>query len=203
MPLSSRDDYCWRLLSELEAGGEVTQRSLAGRLAIALGLSNDLVRDLAERGLVTRTKCQGARVEYRLTRAGSSHHARALRAHLSGVVDQYRKARERIHGRLAAVAANGHKGRPLRIVFYDDGGGAAEIGWLCLQGMKLQLVGVVGDNSGTSVYNMEVQPCDRLNGTSLGEEAFDRLVVMSFAPPHRIRTRLRRCAVPRGVTVWI
>lgn len=181
----------------------VTQRLLASRLGIALGLTNDLVRDLAERGLVTRTKCRGARVEYRLTRAGSSHQARALRAYLSGVVDQYRKAREQIHGRLAAVAANRQTGRPVRIVFYDDGGGAAEIGWLCLQGKELQLVGVVGENPGTSVYNRQVEPLDRLSGTSLAGETFDRLVVMSFAPPHRIRTRLRRCAVPRGVTVWI
>jgi DNA-binding MarR family transcriptional regulator len=204
VPFSSRDDHRWRLLSELEAGGAVSQRHLAQRLGIALGLANELVRDVVERGLVTLTRCHGARLEYRLTPAGVSHHARAQRAHLSTVVGHYCQARERIHARLSALADHAPTSeRPLRIVFYDDGAGAADIGWLCLQGINLRLVGIVGETPGTSVYQMQVQSYDRLMGTSLGGEPFDRLVVMSFAPPHRIRTRLRRCSVPRGVTVWI
>jgi DNA-binding MarR family transcriptional regulator len=192
-----------RVLSELEAGGGVSQRLLARRLGIALGLANEVVRELVEQGLVSLRRKSGTRLEYRLTRAGTSHHARAMRAHLSSVVGDYCQARQRIQTRLASLAARAGAARPLRVVFYDDGCGAAEIGWLCLQGIELTLVGIVGEAAGRSVYQMDVQCCDRLEGMHLGGEPFDRLVVMSFAPPHRIRTRLRRCAVPRGVTVWI
>jgi DNA-binding Lrp family transcriptional regulator len=200
MAISSRDDYRWRLLSALEGDSAVSQRTLAQKLGIALGLANELVRDLIDRGLVRPAKRPGSGLEYRLTRAGLSEHARAVRAQLSTGVQHYCEARARIQSRLSALAPDA---ACRRVVFYDDGCGAAEIGWLCLQATDLQLVGIVGETPGTSVYRMEVQPCERLQGLSLAGETFDRLVVMSFAPQHRIRTRLRECCVPRGATVWI
>ena len=74
---------------------------------------------------------------------------------------------------------------------------------MCLHGTGLHLIGLVGERAVGSFDDLAVQCCDRLSGQELGGEPFDRLVVMSFGPVSAIRTRLRRCGVPRGVAFWI
>ncbi len=202
-PLSSRAVHEWRILNELQSGAGVSQRTLARRLGIALGLTNQLVRELVQKRLVHLAR-DGGRVQYRITRAGLRHQSRISRARMDDLVQAYGAARLRIQERLRALAAAGsERAEPRRVVFYDDGSGVAEIGWICLQRMGLRLVGVVGEPAGGSVCHLEVQPWERLHGRELGGEPFDRLVVMSFGPMATIRGRLRQCGVPRGVPFWI
>ncbi|OFW08756.1 MAG: hypothetical protein A3H96_04760 [Acidobacteria bacterium RIFCSPLOWO2_02_FULL_67_36] len=196
----------WRILSELESGGGVSQRALAQKLGIALGLTNQLVRELAERRLISCSKVpDSSRIsaKYRLTPAGRRHQAHVSRVRMSSLVQAYAEARHRIQQRLAALATSlEREGIGKGIVFYDDGSGMSELGWICLHGTGLQLVGIVGESAG-SICDIPVHPCDRLQGQELAGERFDRLVVMSFEPATAIKARLRRCGVPRGVPFWI
>lgn len=203
--LTPHQVHQWRILSELESGGIVSQRALARKLGIALGLTNQLVRELAERRLIRCSRSGGSRaaVEYRLTRAGRRYQARVSRARMHSLVEAYAEARERIRQRLNALAASWERGaHEKRVVFYDDGSGMSELGWIWLHGTGLRLVGIVGESAGF-ICNIPVQPRERLHGRELSGEGFDRLVVMSFGPMGPIRARLRRLAVPRGVPFWI
>jgi len=122
---------------------------------------------------------------------------------MSSLVEAYAEARNRIQERLAALATSWKcDAKDKRVVFFDDGSGISELGWICLHGTGLQLVGIVGESAG-SICDIPVHPCDRLQGQELAGERFDRLVVMSFEPATAIKARLRRCGVPRGVPFWI
>jgi DNA-binding MarR family transcriptional regulator len=206
-PLSSHQVQQWRILSELESGGAVSQRALSRKLGIALGLTNQLVRELVERrwidcsrpvpGLQTPAK-------YRLTPAGRRHQTHVSRLRMSSLVEGYSEARHRVRERLRELSAACAAIRPApRVAFYDDGAGMSEVGWVCLHGTGLQLVGVVGDRVGESLCGFEVQSWEQLHQCQLAGEAFDRLVVMSFAPAPPIRAQLRRRQVPASATFWI
>lgn len=192
----------WRILSELESGGAVSQRALSRKLGIALGLTNQLVRELVERRWIDCSR-PGPGLQtaaYRLTPAGHRHHGRISRLRMSSLVEAYSEARHRIRERLrdlkAACPAS-------RVAFYDDGAGMSEVGWVCLHGTGLQLVGLVGDRPGDVICGFEVQSWEQLHACQLAGESFDRLVVMSFAPPSPIRAQLRRRQVPAAATFWI
>lgn len=83
------------------------------------------------------------------------------------------------------------------IVFYDDGRGMSEFGWICQLGTGLHLGRIVGESAG-SMCSIPIQPCDRPQGQELAGERFDRLGVRSFRPATAIKARWRRCSVPRG-----
>ncbi len=58
-------------LIEIASGRKVTQRSLASRLGVSLGLSNALLRQLENEGLVAVNRAAGSQIlRYALTRAG-------------------------------------------------------------------------------------------------------------------------------------
>jgi DNA-binding MarR family transcriptional regulator len=194
----------WRILRELESGEAVSQRVLARRLGIALGLTNQLVRELVQQRYIncTRAATSRAPMRYRLTRSGRTHQAHVTRARLHALVQAYGEARERIRARLCSLAASWDGTADKRVVFYEDGSGMSELGWIYLQGTGLHLVGIVGETLG-SICDIPIEPCARLRGQELGGQRFDRLVVMSFGPAEAIRARLRGCRVPRGVTFWI
>lgn len=204
-PLTTRQLQRWRILTELESGAAVSQRALARKLGIALGLTNQLVRELAQLRFIncSHRRASGGAIEYRLTRTGRTHKAAVLRARMRTIVAAYDEARGHIQERLTELAASWKSdGAERRVVFYDDGTRLSELGWLCLQGTGLRLVGVVGD-SPRFIGDVRVEPCERLSGCELAGERFDRLVVMSFGPTAPIRTQLNRCRVPSGVPFWI
>jgi DNA-binding MarR family transcriptional regulator len=193
----------WRILSELESGGAVSQRALARKLGIALGLTNQLVRELVERRWIDCSR-PGPGVQtpakYRLTSAGRRHQTHVSRLRMSSLVEGYSEARQRIRERLRELGAACPTSR---VAFYDDGAGVSEVGWVCLPGTGLELVGLVGERAGESVCGFEVHPWDQLHECRLAGEPFDRLVVMSFAPAPPIRAQLRRRQVPASATFWI
>lgn len=197
----------WRILSELESGGAVSQRALARKLGIALGLTNQLVRELVERRWIDCSRpAPGFHTpaKYRLTPAGRRHQTHVSRLRMSSLVEGYSEARSRIRERLRELAAACATIRPAsRVAFYDDGVAMSEVGWICLPGTGLELVGVVGDRAGESVCGFEVHPWDQLHECRLAGEPFDRLIVMSFAPAPPIRAQLRRRQVPASATFWI
>jgi DNA-binding MarR family transcriptional regulator len=206
-PLSSHQVQQWRILSELESGGAVSQRALSRKLGIALGLTNQLVRELVERKWIDCSRqAPGLQTpaKYRLTPAGRRHQTHVSRLRMSSLVEGYSEARHRIRERLRELGTACATIRPApRVAFYDDGAGTSEVGWVCLHGTGLQLVGVVGERPGESICGFEVQSWEQLHECRLAGETFDRLVVMSFAPAPPIRAQLRRRQVPPSATFWI
>jgi len=178
--MNRHGDHMRGLLLEIEAGQAVSQRRLAGRLGIALGLTNLLLRRIIAKGWVKVVHVRSNRVRYLLTPAGIAAKAKLTREYLQGTVRFYAEARARVRERFAELSRElaGQPG-PKRIAFLGAGE-LAEIGYVSLQESDLQLVAVVDAARTGPFFGLPVQRPDALSACSVNGCAFDRLVVMSF-----------------------
>jgi len=168
------------LLAAIDGDQVVSQRRLAHRLGIALGLTNLLLRRVIAKGWVKVVHVRRNRVRYLLTPIGIAAKARLTREYLEGTLQFYAEARERVNERFSELSSQlvtetGTK----RIVFYGTGE-VAEIGYVSLQETDLQLVGVVDPARAKPFFGLPVHPPKELTPQSLNGCPFDRLVVMSF-----------------------
>lgn len=96
-PLNQRE---LNILSEIEADPEISQRQLSLRVGIALGLTNVLLRNLAQKGYIRATKANWRRWIYALTPDGFSHKMRLTAAYVNKVLDHYQKVRQTLREQL-------------------------------------------------------------------------------------------------------
>jgi DNA-binding MarR family transcriptional regulator len=190
------------ILLAIEANHAVSQRHLAQRLGIALGLTNLLLRRVVAKGWVKVVHIQRNRVRYLLTPAGLAAKARLTREYLQGTVRFYAEARERVRDRFRELSDELEViGGPKRIVFFGANE-IAEIGYVSLQETDLQLIAVVDDVRTTPFFGVPVHSPDRLGPAALDGCPFDRLVVMSFAT-EGIARRLEQSGIPLERVFWI
>lgn len=190
------------ILLEIEADGTVSQRHLARRLGIALGLTNLLIRRIVAKGWVQVVHLRPNRVRYLLTPAGLAAKSRLTREYLQRTLKFYAEARERVRDRFRELSADLERdGASKRIAFYGVGE-IAEIAYISLQHSDLTLIAVVADAPAPSFFGVPVHSEDCLCGDSIGGRAFDRLVVMSFSP-EGMQERLSRRGVPAGRVFWL
>jgi len=95
-----------RLLTEVENNPEVTQRQLSTRLGIALGLTNVLLRNLAQKGYLRASRAGWKRWVYALTPDGFSHKLRLTFGYISRVLDHYQTVRQTLRDQMQPLAMN-------------------------------------------------------------------------------------------------
>jgi hypothetical protein len=179
-------------------------------MGIALGLTNLLVRRLVRKGWVRIIRMKSNRVRYLLTPAGITEKARMSRVALQNSIRFYVDARDRIRERFTTLSrelrSDGEgfddTSAAKRIVFYGAGE-VAEVGYVCLQGTDLQLVGVVDDQGRKRFFDVPVHDPALLHATDINGSPFGRLVVMSFGDTDKIRAQLEALAIPPDRIFWI
>jgi DNA-binding MarR family transcriptional regulator len=204
--LPRHDAVIHRILSEIETGRPVSQRSLARDMGVALGLTNLVLRRLVRKGYVKMTRVNSRQVAYLLTPEGLVEKGRIARAYIENTLRLYTDTREHIHRSLDRLSSEWDEAGPTagekRIVFFGAGE-VAEIGYVGLQGTDLRLVGVVDDVVKGPFFGMPVVRSDRLADGHLDGEPFGRLVVMSIRNADAIRQRLNAIGYPQERTFWL
>ncbi len=176
-----------QILSEIEANGQVTQRHLASKLGIALGLTNLYLKRLARKGYIKVTTIPRHRVKYLVTPKGFAEKTRLTYEYMQHSFTLLRQSRQFLREQFAALAEAGRK----RVVFVGVGE-AAELADLTLRELGLDLVAVADDRAvGTRFLDREVVPLAAL--TTL---VFDQAVVTSFDRPTELAESLRRLGIP-------
>lgn len=206
MPLLLRahDHHTHRLLTELESGEHLSQRTLARRLGIALGLTNLLIRRLVRKGWVRVIHSRPNRVMYLLTPSGLAEKARMSRDSLQYSVRFYTEARQRIAARFAALSAElTAGGRDNKSIAFFGTGEVAEIGYVCLQETDLRLVGAVDDHGRSRFFDVPLYSQEWLQQDSAATLPFARLVVMSFENQNVISSALDGLGFPGERVFWI
>lgn len=174
------------LLTELERDSAVTQRSLAVKLGVALGLTNLYVKRLARKGYIKVTTIPSHRVRYLLTPQGFAEKSRLTYLYMQYSLAHYRDMRARLRGTLLRAAESGMK----RVVIYGTGE-LAEMAYLSLREMNMVLVGFVDDGQQPSFLSYPVW-----RPQTLAEWEFDAVLLADLDGAARQKENLGRHHIP-------
>jgi DNA-binding Lrp family transcriptional regulator len=183
MELESRRDL--QLLQALEQEATITQRTLASRLGMALGLTNLYLKRLIRKGYVKCVTVSPNRLVYALTPKGVARKGRLTYEFMKYSLDFYRDARQ--HLRLSLSHAVQHR---QSVAIYGTGD-AAELVYLLVRDMGLQLVAVFGPEPAEHFLGMPVRRIADHAGVT-----FDVLVVAVLERPAGTVKLLRAAGVP-------
>ncbi|MQF67766.1 winged helix-turn-helix transcriptional regulator [SAR202 cluster bacterium AD-802-F09_MRT_200m] len=173
-----------RILTEVEATPDITQRELATRVGIALGLTNVLLRNLAQKGYLRITQSGWKRWLYNLTPEGFSHKVRLTVAYIHRVLNDYQGVRQALREQLAPIALHEES----RVAIYGTGE-FAELVYLGLKEIRIEEIEVFGPakSSGSSFLGMTVRDIDTLE-----PQDYDRVLVASLGNTDEILARLQK-----------
>jgi DNA-binding Lrp family transcriptional regulator len=194
---SAEHEYDRQILQTIASGTRITQRSLSGKLGVALGLTNLLVRRLVSKGYIRMAGVGTRHVRYLMTPAGWDALGRATRISLLNTVHLYTQTREQIRASLTAVSercALGADGRK-RVVFYGAGD-VAEIAYVSLQNTDLTLVGVVDDRRRGLFFGVTIRGRECLTADTLDAEPYSHVIVTSVRHAEAIRLHIHERGVP-------
>jgi DNA-binding MarR family transcriptional regulator len=183
MDVESRRDL--QLLEALESEGHITQRTLASRLGIALGLTNLYLRRLIRKGYVKCVTVSANRLVYSLTPKGMTRKARLTYEFMKYSLDFYRDARQHLRRSLTRAVP-----LPKKVAIYGTGD-AAELVFLLLRDMGLELTAVFGPEPDRPFLGYVVQ--------AIGDHTqvtYDVLIVAVLERPAGTAKLLREFGVP-------
>jgi len=177
------------LLKEVSRTPEVTQRSLASRLGISLGLTNLLLRNLAHKGYVRVAKANWRRRLYALTPQGMAHRLLLTGAYVSRVLDHYQKIKLILQEELEPLSL--HEESSLAILGTGD---FAELVYLGLKELGVESIDVftLGDPDGTKFLGMPIRDISNLQPVD-----YDRVVVAILEHPENSYSYLHALGVSK------
>jgi DNA-binding MarR family transcriptional regulator len=183
MDVESRRDL--QLLEALEHESRITQRTLATRLGIALGLTNLYLKRLIRKGYIKCVTVSPNRLVYSLTPKGMTRKARLTYEFMKYSLDFYRDARQHLRRSLVQAVAQRQ-----RVAIYGTGD-AAELVFLLVRDMGLELVAVFGPEQNGQFLGLPVTViADHAN------VAYDVLIVAVLERPAGTTKLLRQSGVP-------
>lgn len=172
MPQNREEALTLELLNAIEARSDVTQRHLADRLGVALGLANSYLKRCVRKGLVKITQAPANRYLYYLTPQGFAEKSRLTGQYLSASLDFYRRASGSI-----ARAFQECQARGAQRVLFAGASELAEIAAVRCHDYALEIVGTFEPGQpreqfvGKPVWHLlhEIPDCDAVLFTALDD----------------------------------
>jgi predicted transcriptional regulator len=174
-----------QLLEAVEENARVTQRTLASKLGIALGLTNIYLKRLVRKGYIKCVNVQSNRITYLITPRGIAEKARLTYEFMDYSLHLYADVRQHLRTALRACAAGGR-----RVAIFGRGE-AAELAYLSLKETGLEPVAVFDTEAGDDFLGMPVRP--------LGEHTAVEYDLMIVATLERSAQQLFALLVDGGV----
>src|SRR5262245_27471144 len=150
------------ILTAIEEGEPLTQRALAERLGVALGLANLYLKRLARKGSIKivefpRKPAARKRLRYLLTPRGMAEKTRLTYEHMAYSLNLYRRARQTLRDSLRQLPERGAR----RVALYGTGE-AAEVAYLTLRELGIEPTGVFAREAGGSFLGFPVRAITEL-----------------------------------------
>jgi hypothetical protein len=175
------------LLSELDRDGGATQRTLAVKLGVALGLTNLYLKRLARKGHIKVTTIPRNRIRYLLTSQGFTEKSRLTYLYMQYSLTYYRDIRTRIKEMISTF--DGSRGQ--RVVIYGTTE-LAELAYLSLREMNIDCVGFIDGSSRESFLSCPVSSPERVSRWQ-----FDRVLITDLDHAAACEEQLVQSGVPR------
>ena len=175
-----------KLLEAVEEDSRVTQRSLATRLGIALGLTNLYLRRLVRKGFIKCVNVQPNRISYLITPRGIAEKARLTYEFMDYSLHLYGEVRQHLRAVIRECAAEGR-----RVAIFGRGE-AAELSYLALKEFGLEPLAIFDLEGGPEFLGMPVLPISRHL-----EVPYDLMIVATLDASAQPVARLIRDGVPK------
>ena len=183
-----------QLLEEIDNNHSPSQRDLAQKLNISLGLVNSFIKRLATKGYVKITTIPRNRVKYILTPKGFTEKSRLTYEFIQYSFHFYKRALRDIEDLLNDFQKRGVK----KVVFYGAND-LAEIAFISLRGTDVQLIGVADDQKqGKDFLGFTVKSI-----TELKKAGFDRIIVTTIDSKEAQLDKLLGKKIPREKIVML
>jgi DNA-binding MarR family transcriptional regulator len=181
------------ILTTIAEGRPVTQRALAERLGIALGLTNLYLKRLVRKGYVKVTTIPPNRIRYLLTPRGFAQKTRLTYEYMRASLRLYREARLVLREALSPLA----QGERKRIALYGTGE-AAELAYLTLRELGIEPAAILDGRDGPQFLG---HPVRDIRQVALGEH--DLIVVATLEPADRLVAELAFRGIPRAKLILL
>jgi len=163
-------------MGEIGQNGARSQRDLARRLNLSLGLVNRFLKRLVNKGYFKITTMPKNRVKYFLTPEGLARKSKLTVEYLSYSVNFYREVRALLLEKFRELEAN-----QLRSILFFGVGEVAELAYLYMQLTDLRLVGIVDTSHKTrEFFEFKVDDLTRLR-----QEDWDVILLTKLEDPER------------------
>ena len=183
-----------QLLEEIDNNHSPSQRDLAQKLNISLGLVNSFIKRLATKGYVKITTIPRNRVKYILTPKGFAEKSRLTYEFIQYSLHFYKRALRDIEELLNDFQKKGVK----KVVFYGAND-LAEIAFISLRGTDIKLIGVADDQKqGKDFLGFTVKSI-----TELKKAGFDRIIVTTIDSKEAQLDKLLGKKIPREKIVML
>jgi len=184
MDIEDRRDL--KLLEEVEQNSRVTQRGLATKLGIALGLTNIYLKRLVRKGYIKCVNVQSNRISYLITPRGIAEKARLTYEFMDYSLHLYGEVRQHLRAALQECAAADR-----RVAIYGSGE-AAELAYLSLKEFGLEPVAVFDVDGRREFLGMPVRPLAEHD-----QVAYDLMIVATLERSGQQVAALIQDGVPR------
>ena len=147
-----------RLLEEMERSPDVSQRQLARKLGIALGVANLLVRNVAKKGYIRVTRAGWKRWVYVVTPRGVARKVYLTLGYIDRFIDHYRRVRHLLREEISGLPLNVES----RVAILGSTE-LAELAYLALRDNGVEDIEIFGrNNNGAKFLGMEVQDPEKM-----------------------------------------
>ena len=183
-----------KLLEEIDREEAPSQRDLARRLNISLGLVNSFIKRLAHKGYFKVTTIPRNRVRYLLTPKGAAEKTRLTYEYIQSSFAFYRDARHKLRNLFKHLTQQGVR----EIVFYGATD-LAEIAYISLNETAINLQGVVDPRAAGQkfLHHLILKP------EKLSTLAYDRVLITIYPLEQDIVNEIEALGVSRSDIVLL
>lgn len=179
--LDNESEIVLELLNVVHENSDLTQRSMASALGIALGMANTYLKRCVRKGYIKVRQIPSNRYSYYLTPKGFSEKSRLTAEYLSSSFTFFRRAKNQCLESLRYAEARGWK--RVALVGVSD---LTEIFTLCAIEHSIDLVGILDDDSKKITFaGLKIAP------TYTDLEPLDALIITDAVNPQQTFDRLK------------
>ena len=177
-----------QLLTEIDSGVKVTQRSLSKKLGVALGPTNAYLKRLINKGFLEFHRGSTNNVRYVLTPSGLMEKSRLSYEYLQYSLGFYREMRTEIQS-----CIDGLEGQGIKYLVLYGVGEVADIAYVCLYDSSLEIAGVIDDHrSGRTFFGHHIQ-----EPVTLSDLDFETVLITSLESAAKISQELICLGIPK------
>ena len=186
--MDPQDIRSLQLLEEIENNYGPSQRDLARKLNISLGLVNSFIKRLATKGYVKITTIPRNRVRYILTPKGFAEKSRLTYEFIQYSFHFYKKAVMELH-----ELVDEFRRRDVKKVLFFGANDLTEIASISLRGTYVELIGVVDDErAGEEFLGFRVKSVKDLR-----KAQYDRVILTRVNSQEMRLQKLLQNGIPR------